>query len=67
MTKYEMYTILLEEVEVSQEALDLIIKINGDKEQTYKDVLFAVTDKYKTFEQLENDGMCNEDEFKEIN
>ena len=37
----KMTEILISYVHVSKEALNLALKLNGDKEQTYKDILFV--------------------------
>lgn len=39
----KMTEILMSYVHVSKEALNLALKLNGDKEQTYKDILFVYT------------------------
>ena len=39
----KMTEILISYVHVSKEALNLALKLNGDKEQTYKDILFVYT------------------------
>ena len=39
----QMTEILISYARVSKEALNLALKLNGDKEQTYKDILFVYT------------------------
>lgn len=39
----QMTEILISYVHVSKEALNLALKLNGDREQTYKDILFVYT------------------------
>ncbi len=38
-----MKEILIDDVHVNPEALDLVLSLNGNKEQVYKDILFAYT------------------------
>ena len=51
LTVNSMYDTLLELELVSEDALDLVISINGFSEQTMLDVLFAQTG-LRDFEQL---------------
>lgn len=44
LTKKDMYEILVNYTTIPQNVIDSIIKINGDREQVYKDILFAFTD-----------------------
>ena len=48
----EMYEILVEELGVSEEAIQLVCEINGTSKQTYRDILYA-TEGYHDFDQLD--------------
>ena len=52
-TKTEMYDILSDEVGLGQDTMDILIKIMGDSNETYKKILTKMTD-CKTFDEWED-------------
>lgn len=52
-TKQEMKDLLIESVGVSEEAVDLVVKLLGDIPQTYIKILNAASE-YSTFSDVED-------------
>lgn len=52
-TKQEMQDLLIETVGVSEEAIDLAVKLLGDTPQTYIKILNAASE-YSTFSDVED-------------
>ena len=48
-----MYWMLVDNIGISEEAVQLVLKILGDTPDTYKKILTAETE-YKTFKELED-------------
>ena len=53
MYENDMYEILVNEFGVSEESIQLVCNINGTSEETYRDILYAVSG-YHDFDQLED-------------
>jgi len=54
MTIEEMYDYLIDVVGVSEDAVNLVVNINGFNETTMKDILYAETG-YTSFEQFKEE------------
>ena len=52
-SKTEMYDILSDEVGLGQDTMDILIKVMGDTNETYKKILTKITG-FKTFDEWED-------------
>ena len=57
--KAEMRSMLIDFLDLSEDAIDIIVKILGDPPQTYIKILNAGSE-YKTFLELEENNFNNE-------
>lgn len=57
--KAEMRSMLIDFLDLSEDAIDIIVKILGDTPQTYIKILNAGSE-YKTFLELEENNFNNE-------
>ena len=49
-----MYNMLVDYIEIPEEAIDIVLKVLGDTPQTYIKILNKCTD-YKTFNEVDED------------